>query len=219
MATYQSSDLLTLFNSYAARPSAGDQISDANKYLRLARAQHVVIDDFAARIPEPQFSLAAYGSTPTLTTSDNQIFTFGTDLNSDASFPLGKVNIYNSLSAIPDYPLVEGQDYLWEGSQIRIPNNGTWVGTLYWRGVAPVQEISASVQPTIVPPPARILIVLEAARAFMAEGGRSPDKVQSLAAEYGVNLARWLLALKTANMTRGGTGALSGLRLTMANNR
>jgi hypothetical protein len=215
-STYASSDLLTLFNDYAGRPQSGDALSDANKYKRLARAQNVVIEDLAARVPQPQFSHAAYGSTPTLTTTDNQVFTFGTDLNGDPSFPIGKANIYSSLASIPDSPLVEGQDYLWEGTQIRIPNNGTYTGTLYWRGVAPILALDGTNQPTLSPPPARILIVLEAVRAFCTEGGQNPELGQQMAQEYGVAFARWCLTLKTAQVNRGGTGPVSGLRLAMA---
>jgi hypothetical protein len=213
MATYTSANLLTEFNNYAGRPT-GDSITDANKYLRLAKAQDVVLEDLAARVPEPFYSHAAYGATPTLTTTDNQVFTFGTDLNSDPSYPIGKLNIYASLSAIPNQPLIEGVDYLWEGSQIRIPNNNTYTGTLYYRGIAPVQALSASVQPTLSPPPLRILIVYEAVRAFAAEGMRNAPLSAQMAQEYGAALSRWCLTLKTAQQTRGGgLGPLTGLRI------
>ena len=218
MATYASSDLLALWNDYAGRPASGDAISDANKYARLARAQNVVIEDLAARVPQPQYSHAVYGSTPTLTTTDNQVFTFGSDGNSDASFPIGKVNIYSSLASIPDAPLREGLDYLWEGTQIRIPNNRTYSGTLYWRGVAPLLALDGTNQPVLSPPPARILIVLEAVRAYATEGGRNMELAQQMASEYGVSFARWCLTLKTAQLNRGGVGALSGLRLAEAAN-
>lgn len=216
--TYLSSDLLALFNDYAGRPATGDALSDANKYKRLARAQNVVIEDLAARVPQPQFSHAAYGSTPTLTTTDNQVFIFAaSDANTDASFPIGKVNIYSSLASIPDAPLVEGIDYLWEGTQIRIPNNGTYTGTLYWRGVAPILALDGTNQPTLSPPPARILIVLEAVRAFCAEGAQNPELGQQMAQEYGVGFARWCLTLKTAQQNRGQTnGPITGLRLAQA---
>lgn len=218
MATFASSELLTLFNDYAGRPATGDAVSDANKYKRLARAQDVVIEDLSARVPEPQYSHAAYGSTPTMTAvTGNQVFTFGTDANSDPSFPIGKVNIYGSLGAIPDLPLVEGVDYLWEGNQIRIPNNGTYAGTLYWRGIAPVEALSGTVQPTLTPPPARILIVYEAVRAYAAEGNKNPELSQQMAKEYHLGLVRWCLTLKTAQINRGArTGPITGLRLAEA---
>jgi hypothetical protein len=145
------------------------------------------------------------------------VFTFGTDLNTDPSFPIGKMNVYSSIQAIPDNPLIEGQDYLWEGNQIRIPNNGTYTGTLYWRGIAPLLAITATNQPTLTPPPARILIVLEAVRAYATEGMRNPELAQQMAQEYGLSFARWCLTLKTAQFNRGPKiGPLSGLRLAEA---
>lgn len=215
MATFTSADLLELFNAYAARPLGGDSVSNLSKYQRLARAQNTVLADLAARIPEPAYSHVAYASTPQLTTTDNQVFTFGTDANGDASFPIGKVNIYPSLEAIPDYPWQEGVDFLWEGTQIRIPNNRTYEGTLYWRGIAPMQEISATVQPTISPPPLRLLIVIEAVRSFAAEGNRNTELADRMAAEYGANLARWCLTLKTAQFTRAPRKSISGLKAAM----
>lgn len=217
MASYTSADLLALFNDLAGRPASGDAISDANKYKRLARAQVAVMADFAARLPDHLYSHVAYGSTPTLSTTDNQVFTFGTDGNGDASFPIGKANIYTSLSAIPDNPLVAGVDYLWEGTQIRIPNNNTYAGTLYWRGVAPATALDGTTQPTLSPPPARILIVQEAVRSFAVEGNRNAELANQMAAEYGIGLARWCLTLKTAVFTKGrGLGPLTGLRLAEA---
>jgi hypothetical protein len=217
MATYTSAVLLGLFNDYAGRPASGDSLSDANKYLRLTRAQDVVQEDLAARIPEPYYSHAAYGSTPTMTAvTGNQVFTFGTDLNSDPSFPIGKVNIYPSLSSIPDMPWREGVDFLWEGNQIRIPNNGTYAGTLYWRGIAPLLAIDGTNQPTLTPPPMRILIVYEAVRAYAAEGNKNPELAAQMAQEYGLAFARWCLTLKTAQVNRSASGPITGLRLAQA---
>ena len=215
MTTYSSASLLTMFNQYAGRPTA-DAITDAEKYARLARAQNVVLEDLAARIPQAQYSHAAYASTPTLTTTDNQVFTFGTDSNGDALFPIGKTGIYPSLSSIPDSAWVEGQDYLWEGSQIRIPNNGVYTGTLYWRGIAPAITLNATDQPIINPPPARVLIVFEAVRSFAVEWKRDADLAQLMATEYGLSFSRWCLTLKTATVNRTGAGPVTGLRLAQA---
>lgn len=217
MATFTSADLLGLFNDYAGRGSAAgvDSISDADKYKRLARAQTIVLADFSARLPQFLYSHVAYGSTPTMTTTDNQVFTFGTDVNSDPLFPTGKTNIYPSLNAIPDYPWQEGVDFLWEGNQIRIPNNRTYVGTLYWRGIAPAETLSSTVQPTLTPPPARILIVIEAVRAFASEANRNTELADRMASEYGVQLARWCLTLKNAQFTKSARQSLSGLKAAM----
>ena len=51
--------------------------------------------------PTALYPHAAYGSLPTLTTTDNQIYTFGTDANGYAKFPMGKGNIFRSLNDGP----------------------------------------------------------------------------------------------------------------------
>jgi len=214
MATWTSADLLTRFNDLTGRPSSGDSITDAAKYRRLSDAQNVVLEDAASRVPKAFVSKLGYGSTPTLTTSDNQVFTFGTDLNSDPLFPIGKVEIYPNLSSIPDAPWIEGVDYLNEGSQIRIPNNRTWGTTLYWRGIAPVIDISASNQPSIIPPPFRVLIVTEAVRRYAEEGKRDPELADRMAANYAREFARFCLVLKTQFSNGGALTGISGRNLT-----
>lgn len=215
MATWASSDLLTLFNNLSGRPASGDSITDANKYVRLSNAQESVIADAASRVPQAFYSKAAYGSTPTLTTSDNQVFTFGTDVNSNPLFPIGKFRIFQNLQSIPDYPWVEGVDYLVEGSQIRIPNNQTWGGTLYWRGIAPVLDITATNQPSVTPVWARILIVYEAVRRYAEEGKRDLPLADRMLMNYQRDFARWCLVLKTQASSGGGFAGISGLRLSM----
>lgn len=216
MTTWASSYLLTKFNQLAGRPPADAGITDAQKYQRLTDAQNAVIADIAARAPWTLYQKVGYGSIPTLTTTDNQVFTFGTDVNGDPLFPQGKVMIYPNVNAIPGYPWVEGWDYLQEGTQIRIPNNGTWSQPLYWRGIAPVLDITASNQPSIIPPPARILIVLEAVRVFGEEGNRNPALAATMAAEYGKQFPRWMLVFKTQFKSGGALGSLSGLTLSMS---
>ena len=214
MATWASSVLLSRFNDLSGRPASGDSISDANKYVRLTDAQNAVIADAASRVPKAFYSKAASASTPTLTSSDGgHLFTFGTDLNSDPLFPLGKVRIFPSLAAIPDSPWVEGIDYLNEGNQIRIPNNRTYGGTLYWRGIAPALDISSTNQPTLLPPPFRILIVYEAVRRYALEGKRDLPLAAAMQAEYDRTFPRYCLVLKTEFASGGALGSISGLRL------
>ena len=214
MATWASSVLLSRFNDLSGRPASGDSISDANKYVRLTDAQNAVIADAASRVPKAFYSKAASASTPTLTSSDGgHLFTFGTDLNSDPLYPIGKVRIFPSLAAIPDSPWVEGIDYLNEGNQIRIPNNRTYSGTLYWRGIAPALDISSTNQPTLLPPPFRILIVYEAVRRYALEGKRDLPLAAAMQAEYDRTFPRYCLVLKTEFASGGALGSISGLRL------
>jgi hypothetical protein len=202
----------------SGRASSGDSISDADKYVRLTDAQLYVINDAAPRCPKSFYSHAAYGSLPTLTSSDGgKIFTFGTDLNGDPLFPIGKVRIFQSLASYPDFPWVEGYDYINEGNQIRIPNNTTYGGTLWWRGIAPPIAISASNQPTITPPNFRLLIVYEAVRRYALEGGtRNAALYDSMDAEYVKTFKQACLVWKTQFSNGGALGSISGLRLGMA---
>lgn len=211
--TYQSSDLLTWFRRLSQTSADNPAISDTDVYARLAQAQNDVVADVVARNPQILYSKAAYGSTPTLSTSDNQVFTFGTDVNGDPLFPIGKVMIYDSLTAIPDTPWREGWDYLNEGTQIRIPNNGTYGGTLYWRGVAPFVPISASNQPTLIPPPSRMLIVYKAVEQYAMEGSRDEKLEEKMAKLYARDFPRWMLVWKSQFQNFGGINSLTGMQL------
>jgi hypothetical protein len=189
MATYDSSDLLSRFNRLAKRPSS-DEITDAVKYALLAQAQMDVIYEIAIRAP-----YALYQDPAALSTSDNKEFTFGTDGNGHAVTPYGYVGIYPSLNAIPDMPWVKGLDYLDEGTLIRIPNNRTYGGTLYWRGIATPADIASGTQPALRPAPARVLIVIKAVWNFALEGGARPALADAMermwAQQFPVHMAGW----------------------------
>lgn len=176
---WQSADLLTRFNQLAGRPS-GDAITDPTKYQFLADAQQAVITKIAGIYPR-----SLYGAPTAMTTADGGFtWTFGTDGDGYALFPMGKAGIYSSLAAVPDYPWVPGVDYLDEGVQIRLPNNRSWAGTLYWYGITPPQELSATVQPVLQPPSARTLIVSEAVRKFATTAVRNADLAAMAAQEF-----------------------------------
>ncbi len=203
---------MSRFNTAAGRPATGDSFSDASKYQLLSDAQQEIIGDLSAIAPWTLYSKAAYASTPTLTTSDSQIFTFGTDVNGNPMFPTGKVMIYPSLTAIPDSPWREGYDYLNEGTQIRIPNNGTYSGTLYWRGIAPVLDISATNQPALLPVQARILIVYKAVWYYASTGNRSPELAASMQRMYDDRFNHWCLVWKTQMANGGALMTVTGLQ-------
>lgn len=204
---WAATDLLVLFNRYAGRPTT-DSITDATKYDRLARAQTDIVFDIAARHPQCLYPTAAYGSYPTCTTTDQQIFTFGTDGQGYAVAPIGKTRIYPSLAAIPDDPWQPGVDYLDEGTQIRIPNNRTYSGTLYWRGITLPVAIDATHDPVLFPEPTRMLIAYKAVGEFAQEGVRNAPLADRMDALYGREFARAMTTWKTN--FRGG-GALGPL--------
>lgn len=161
------------------------------------------------------------GAFPTLSTLDNQIFTFGTDANGYPIAPMGKTGIFSDLSAIPSCPWRQGIDYLNEGTQIRIPNNGTYSGTLYWRGITPPPDITAVTQPVLFPEASRELIVLDAVRQFSTEYDRDPSLAANMQSEWvgnpQLNLIgawpSWCLVWKTQFQAGGAIGSFTGLDL------
>lgn len=203
-----STDLLTLFNRYAGRPASGDSIADAAKYDRLAKGQTDVIADIIVRYPQCLYPTAPYASFPTATNSGDQIFTFGTDGQGYAVAPMGKTRIYPSLSAFPNDPWEPGVDYVIEGTQIRIPNNRTYSGTLYWYGIAVPTALASGVQSVLFPEPSRLLIVYKAVSEFASEANRNPALADRMDALYGRDFARWMTIWR--NQFKGG-GALAPL--------
>ncbi len=216
MATFDSAYLLKMFNRYAGRPSTGDSITDADKYERLSEGQTRVMQDMYARVPNSLYPKVGYGSFPTLTTSDNQVFTFGTDANGYAIAPMGKTLILPSLSSFPDFAWIEGLDYVNEGTQIRLPNNRTWTQTLYWYGITPPADITASTQPGIFPAAFRDLIVYQAVMAISEEGNRNDALVNRMMGLYQQRFAEACLTWKTQFSDGGAFGSVSGLRIAEA---
>lgn len=152
---------------------------------------------------------------PTLSTTDNQVFTFGTDANGYPIAPIGKTGIYPTLSAIPDWPWREGYDYLNEGTQIRIPNNRSYTGTLYWRGITNPPDIDATHQPSLNPEASRELIVIDAVRQFALEFTRNLNLAAAMLAEWQDAWPTWCLAWKTQFRHGGALGGISGRDLAL----
>ena len=178
---WASSDLLTRFNEWAARPTSNDPITDAQKYRRLSDGQDQIILEVA------NLSGRILYSAPVLMTSADggYVYTYGVDGNGYALFPLAG-HIYPTLSAVPSYPWVPGVDYLDEGTQIRSLNNAPFPVAPYWYGISQPQQLSSSVNPVIQPPQARVLIVIRAVQDYAEEGGRNVE----LAAIMGARWAR-----------------------------
>jgi len=123
---------------------------------------------------------------------------------------MGKTGIYQSLSDIPDNPWREGRDYLNEGTQIRIPNNGSYSGTLYWRGITPPADINAATQPSLFPEASRELIAIKAAYNFACEGNRNPELADRMYAKYQERFPYWCLTWRTAFRNGGALGTWTG---------
>lgn len=218
MATWDSAYCLGLFGRLVGRTGT-DAITDATKYKMLSEAQNELIADIAAIAPHVLYPTAPYASLPQLTVT-GAIGTFGTDANGYAKFPMGKGGIFASLDDIPTNPLIEGVDYMNEGTQIRALNNTTLPATLYWYGISQPADMNATDQPAIFPEAARELICLRAAYNFGTEGNRNAPLSQTMAVRYGYPLstnpgrfALWMQVFKTQYARGGALGSLTGLQL------
>lgn len=210
--------LLTMFRRLVNRAGIADAVTTASYYERLSEAQAAIVLDIASVFPSCLYPAVAYGSIPTLTTTDQKNYTFGTDANGFAIAPMGKVTIYRSLNDIPSNPMVPSVDYIpLGGTMIQIPNNNTGPATLYWRGITPPSYIdgSGSHEPVLFPEGTRNLIAYRAAIAFLTEAGRDRDTAAEYKLLYGRPLhptlpglfAQALLMWETQYV---GGGALSG---------
>lgn len=216
MSAWDSVDLLAQFNQRAGRPTSAvgqsDTITDTAKYDRLAKAQDRVVAMIAGVVPKALYPKGAYGSFPQMITTDNQVFRFGSDTLGNPMTPMG-VSIYASLNDIPDYPWQADVDYLDEVSQIRIPQNRTFAGPLFWRGIIPPAPISGNVPPALLPIASRDLIVIEAVRQFGKEGVRNPDLVAVAQEEWNIAWPQWCLVWKTQFRSGGALQTLTGRQL------
>lgn len=221
MAIFDSAYCLSFFNRLTGRPDTAlggtDAISDPQKYLRLQEAQQEVVADIAAIIPHVLYPTVGYASMPQLTSTDGQVWTFGTDDQGNPIAPIGKTAIYTDLDAIPDEPWVEGVDYLNEGTQIRIPNNDSWSGPLYWRGVTMPSTLDATHQPVLFPEPARQLLCYRAAWNFANEMGRNAALAKTLMPTgdpvTDPRFVRWCLTWRTQFRHGGALGSYTGRQL------
>lgn len=201
-------DLLARLRTQLRRPATDETLTSPQGYQLLTDAQQELFEDLMVRA-----NFANLQAPTLMTTADGGFtFTFGTDANGDAIVPMGHVGLYPSLASVPDYPWQEGVDYLNEGSQVRIPNNRTYAGTLYYRGVIPPAPISASSAPTLKPAADRVLIVYAAAALYAGWGDlRDPTSYRAL---YERGFARLCLRLKTqfrlGQSEYGSVGGLTG---------
>ena len=217
-ALYDSASLLDLFNEKAGRPTT-DQVSDAQKYRQLTVSQNRTIAKLSAIAPYSLYPKVSYDDLPTFQTVDNQVFTLGDDANDYPIFPMGKGGVFTSLNNIPDSPWREGVDYMNEGTQIRIPNNRSYSGTLYWYGIANPSDIDATHQPALFPEASRELLVIDAVRQFSTNYARDPNLAMLMAAEWADAWPAWCLTWKTQYRSGGALRMWTGRRLAMLGQR
>lgn len=169
MASFDSADLLSRLRREIRQPSGTVFPADADLYVLLGEAQIKVMLDFDRIVPRANIGV------PTLmTTADaGYTYTFGTDGDGNALFPLGAVMVYRQQTDVPDFPMVEGVDYLMEGDKIRFPNNRPYSGSTapYWQGVTMPLKLDGSTAPVLKPIQARMLLVYEAAVRYQTMVG------------------------------------------------
>lgn len=203
---WTSNDLLQRFAAMAGLPAQGAP-SVAQRFGWLADGESEVINRIAAVKPS-----ILYGAPTAMTTADGGLtFTFGTDGNGYALFPMGQAGIYPSLNAIPGGAWVPGQDYLDEGTTIRMVNATPYTGTLYWYGITPKQQMSASVQPVLYPPPIRMLSVIWATKCFAEAGGIRNERLSDrMEKRFEKSLGETMTMLRKHFKSGGGLGRLLG---------
>ena len=176
MPLFDSADLLRRVKNLARRPASDQSVTDAQWYDYLTEAQAEVYPEIFSRFPA-----MGYGAPVLLTTADSgKTYTFGLDAAGDPVRPTGHAEIYPNLATIPDSPLQAGADYIWEGSQIRMPNNRTrsFSAGPYARFVlSPTAAISAASAPVLLPKHARMLLVYKALEQWASRpgSGAKPD--------------------------------------------
>lgn len=200
---WQSSDLLARFNLLAGRPTS-DSITDVTKYQYLADGEQYTLNRIAGISAK-----TLYGAPAQMTTADGgQTYTFGTDGNGYSLFPMGRAHIYASLNAIPGGAWVPGIDYLDEGTQIRMPNGTSYAGPLYWYGLTPTQQMSATVQPVLMPPSIRMLDVLKAVESFAQSAVRNENLADRMEKRYEREFGDAMTLLRKHFASGGGMGRL-----------
>lgn len=200
MPLWDRADLLARCKRYARRPATDASITDAEWYRHLSDAEQEFMQELADRAPESNWS-APFQMTAI---TGNKRYTFGNDANGTPMAPM-RAEVFRSLRDIPDFPLVEGVDFLWDGSVgIRIPYDQarTFNGGAPWcRVVAPPIEITSSQGPTLQPPAAREVLVWSAVARWASEGGyRDPGYWEAKAAQVKRN---WFGRLRTTVRTQG----------------
>lgn len=204
MSGWTSNDLADRFLTYLGRGIGGVMDNDelwttARAFMWLADAQETV---FAEMAPIAPF---AFVSPPTqLTTADGGItYTFGADV-----YPFGHVEVYaqetggRSLFATT-YGNSSG-DFVFEGALIRTPGNrarsyanGPWA-----RFTAFPTRLSASVQPSVSPPPARELILWKALENATEVSAGAMDPTP-WATKYAEAKRRWTITWQTQYQSAG----------------
>lgn len=193
---------LAALRRYIREPAAATNgwPQDADLYAFLTDAENAVKTDLAPRIPHVLLQQTQ------LTTADGGLtYTFGTDAEGNAIYPLGQVEVFSQAADVPFYPLRPYEDFVAEGSKIRMPNAAPRTfptGGPVARFVPMTLKIDGSTNPTLQPIQARELIVIEAARRYGIASKQS-ELVGLAQQDYATALQRLLTAFQTQYSTAG----------------
>lgn len=177
MADFDSADLLKRVKrvlGFTGNTAIGDTTLgtlDERLYECLTNAQRRIVGIFAAAAPHSQVSAPEQ-----LPTGDSGLtYTF-------AYYPWGHVELRDGRDGPLVYPANDwdqsGQGMVIEGQTLRVPNGETrtYADGLWARYVREPGVISAAVEPTLLPPSARICVVYAAAEEYASQGGAmNPD--------------------------------------------
>lgn len=157
MASYDSADLLARARRLADVPVVDEGFDDSDWYALLTDAQHHYYREFATHVPHVLMSA------PTLLTTSDSGATYALP---SSLVPL-KLELYDSATGRllrPGAYWDSNADYTLEGTKIRRPRGGThtYASGPYCRYIATPSDIDGSTEPTLVPVPARQLLVWHA---------------------------------------------------------
>ena len=148
-------------------PSGSEFPTDAEVYQWLGESQIDVFTRLSVFAP-----LACVIAPTQLTTADNGLtYTFATDSSLPTSFtdvyPIGVVKLYRTRNDIPDFPMIEGVEYLMEGNRIRMPDFVAFSGTApYYQCLTLPTALDGTTAPTLKPVQARELMIDLASMAY-----------------------------------------------------
>lgn len=171
MALWDSATLLATCQRLARRPAVDESYSSIEWYLSLTNGEAKAIGDLSARAPASMFGAPAL----MLTADGGKTYTLPVDEDGTAPFALGHAEIYSTLEAIPDDPLIPGIDFLAEARAIRMLNNTARTTAPYARYVIEPGTISATLQPRLYPKSARMMDVYAALAEWASRPGSGAD--------------------------------------------
>lgn len=206
MALWDSADLLARCRLHARRPATDASMPDANWYSFLTEAQPDVFSDLFTRHPCLQYSAPVQ----MYSLDDGATYVFGVDAAADLIRPMGQTQIFANLRDIPDNPLRVGDDYMIEGSLIRIPNARyrTFAAGPYARFVAmPDVAIDGTHNPVLYPKHARMMLVWKALEYWAARPGSGASPVYFMQKYDSARDAMWIELATTYN-NQGAEGAM-----------